>query len=119
MEDFAEHDFCEVFRRIRGRGLQNGCRTAEGPEGRTGSQAERKTGSGRGGGPEMVVLLLVELLVELAIMARQLLRQGRRLAFPLRRAARPHPVPPGYRGVELSRGPGSWQGLRARAAPTA
>lgn len=74
MEDFAEHDFCEVFRRIRGRDLQNGCRTAEGPEGRTGSQAERKTGSGRGGGPEMVVLLLlvVLLLVELAIVARQL-----------------------------------------------
>lgn len=74
MEDFAEHDFCEVFRRIRENGLQNGCRTAEGPEGRTGSQAERKTGSGRGGGPEMVVVLLlvVLLLVELAIVARQL-----------------------------------------------
>ena len=80
--------------------MQNGCRTAEGPEGRTGSQAERKTGSGRGGGPEIVVLLVVVLLlVELAIVARKLLRRGRRLAFPLRRAARPHPVPPGYRGV--------------------
>lgn len=53
--------------------MQDSCRIVEGLEGRTGSQAERKTGSGRGGGPEMVVLLLVELLlVELAIVARQL-----------------------------------------------
>ena len=109
MEDFAEHDFCEVFRRIRGRGLQNGCRTAEGPEGRTGSQAERKTGSGRGGGPEMVVLLLVELLVELAIMARQLVAlvlwqswrgsccgRGRRLALHLAAGGE---APPGTPGV--------------------
>lgn len=69
MEDFAEHDFCEVFRRFRGCGLQDACRMAEGLE---------------------------ELLALVAIVARQLLRQGRRLALHLVTGGE---VPPGTPGV--------------------
>ena len=79
----------------------------------------RKGWRGCVGAAVVPLVLLVLVLLLLAIVARQLLRQGRRLALHLVAGGEAHPVPPGYRGVELTRGPGSWQGLRAGGAPTA